>query len=51
MVLSTKDDSRKILVGATVLAKIEQDAMPESQLRTYLDGSFHQTDERGLFGL
>ena len=45
------DTRRKILVGAIVLAKVEQGAMPECQLRAWLDTALHRADDRGLFGL
>jgi hypothetical protein len=45
------DTRRKILVGAIVLAKVEQGVMPEGQLRTWLDASLHRADDRSLFNL
>ena len=47
-----KDDTRrKILVGAIVLAKVEQGEFDSSQLRRWLDQSLTRSDDRGLFGL
>jgi hypothetical protein len=47
-----KDDTRrKILVGAIVLAKVEQGELDSSQLRRWLDQSLTRPDDRGLFGL
>ena len=45
------DTRRKILVGAIVLAKVDQGAMPESQLRAWLDAGLRRSDERRLFDL
>lgn len=45
------DTRRKILVGAIVLAKVEQGVMPEAQLRGWLNASLHRAEDRGLFGL
>ena len=45
------DTRRKILVGAVVLAKVEQKVMPEEQLRDWLDQALTRTDDRSLFGL
>jgi hypothetical protein len=47
-----KDDTRrKILVGAIVLAKVEQGEFPEARLRSWLDAALARDDDRGLFGL
>ncbi len=47
-----KDDTRrKILIGGTVLAKIEQGVFDESVLRGWLDGALVRADDRALFGL
>jgi hypothetical protein len=47
-----KDDTRrKILVGAIVLAKVEQGELPEARLRAWLDAALVRTDDRALFGL
>jgi hypothetical protein len=42
---------RKILVGAIVLAKIEQGEFDDSQLRQWLDEALTRDDDRELFGL
>lgn len=45
-----KDDTRrKILVGAIVLAKVEQGELPEAQLRAWLDSALTRNDDRALF--
>ena len=47
-----KDDTRrKILVGAIVLAKVEQGELDAGQLRRWLDQSLTRRDDRGLFGM
>jgi hypothetical protein len=47
-----KDDTRrKILVGAIVLAKVEQGMLTESVLRAWLDGALTRSDDRALFNL
>ncbi|HEV2704151.1 MAG TPA: mobilization protein [Steroidobacteraceae bacterium] len=47
-----KDDTRrKILVGAVVLAKVEQGVIQESALRGWLDGALTREDDRELFNL
>lgn len=47
-----KDDTRrKILVGAIVLAKVEQGVLADAQLRQWLDGALKRADDRALFGL
>ena len=47
-----KDDTRrKILVGAIVLAKVEQGELDAGQLRRSLDQSLTRRDDRGLFGM
>jgi transposase len=45
------DTRRKILVGAVVMAKIEQKVMDEKQLRGWLDEALRRADDRALFGL
>jgi hypothetical protein len=42
---------RKILVGAVVLAKVDQGVLQESVLRGWLDGALERPDDRALFGL
>ncbi len=47
-----KDDTRrKILVGAIVLAKVEQGELDSAQLRRWLDGALTRDDDRQLFGI
>jgi hypothetical protein len=47
-----KDDTRrKILVGAIVLAKVDQGEFPQDRLRAWLDAALTREDDRGLFGL
>ncbi len=47
-----KDDTRrKILIGAIVLAKVEQGVLAESQLREWLQGALVRDDDRALFKL
>jgi predicted RNase H-like nuclease (RuvC/YqgF family) len=45
------DTRRKILVGAVVMAKIEQKVMDEKQLRGWLDEALTRADDRALFKL
>jgi len=45
------DTRRKILVGAVVLAKVQQGEIAEAQLRKWLDGALTRADDRALFGL
>jgi len=45
------DTRRKILVGAVVLAKVEQGVIEESVLRGWLEGALTRGDDRALFGL
>jgi hypothetical protein len=42
---------RKILVGAVVLAKIEQGVFEEAVLRGWLDAALSRQDDRALFEL
>lgn len=47
-----RDDARrKILIGAVILAKIEQGVLAESDLRTWLDGALTRAGDRTLFDL
>ena len=47
-----KDDTRrKILVGAVVLAKVDQGVLKESVLRGWLDAALTRADDRELFNL
>lgn len=41
----------RILVGAIVLAKVEQGVLEESVLRGWLKGALSRPDDRALFGL
>lgn len=45
------DTRRKILVGAIVLAKVEQGVLAESVLNAWLDGALERADDRALFDL
>jgi hypothetical protein len=45
------DTRRKILVGAIVLAKVEQGVLEESVLRGWLKDALTRPDDRALFGL
>lgn len=45
------DTRRKILVGAIVLAKVQQGELDEKLLRRWLDQALTRKDDRGLFGL
>lgn len=45
------DTRRKILVGAIVLAKVEQEELDAGQLRGWLDQALTRRDDRELFGL
>ena len=45
-----KDDTRrKILVGAIVLAKVEQGELDAARLRGWLDAALTRDDDRALF--
>jgi hypothetical protein len=51
-VIAPSDDTRrKILVGAIVLAKVEQGVLAESVLRRWLDAALSRPDDRELFNL
>jgi len=45
------DTRRKILVGAIVLARVDQGRTPESDLRQWLDEGLTRKDDRLLFDL
>ena len=45
------DTRRKILIGAVVMAKIEQKVMEEKVLRGWLDEALTRSDDRALFRL
>jgi hypothetical protein len=42
---------RKILVGAVVLARVEQGGLEEATLHAWLDGALTRPEDRRLFGL
>jgi prefoldin subunit 5 len=46
-----QDTRRKILVGAIVMAKVEQKVMDEKLLRGWLNEALTRPDDRALFGL
>jgi hypothetical protein len=46
-----EDTRRKILVGAVVLAKVDQGVMDPGLLEKWLDGALKREDDRKLFGL
>jgi septal ring factor EnvC (AmiA/AmiB activator) len=46
-----EETRRKILVGAIVLAKVDQEVLSESTLRAWLDKALTRSDDRALFGL
>ena len=47
-----RDDlRRKILVGAVVLAKVEEGGFQQATLQEWLDGALTRADDRALFGL
>jgi hypothetical protein len=43
------DTRRKILLGAIVLAKVEQGEFAQDRLRAWLDGALTRPDDRALF--
>ena len=45
------DTRRKILVGAVVLARVEQGRLSDGELRTWLDQALTRADDRALVGL
>jgi hypothetical protein len=45
------DTRRKILIGAIIMAKVEQEVMDEKLLRRWLDEALTRSDDRALFGL
>jgi len=42
---------RKILVGAVVLAKVEEGVFDDGVLRGWMDAALSRADDRALFGL
>jgi len=47
----SQDTRRKILIGATILAKVEQGEWPQERLLSMLDLSLNRSDDRALFDL
>jgi len=45
------DTRRKILIGAVVMARLEQKTMDEAMLRGWLDEALKGADDRALFNL
>ena len=46
-----EDTRRKILVGALLLARVEQGRFSEKELQGWLDEALTRADDRALFGL
>lgn len=46
-----RDTRRKILIGAAVLARVQNGQWPESDLKMMMDGFLTRPHERELFGL
>ena len=46
-----QDTRRKVLVGAIVLARVEQGRLSEAELRGWLDEALERADDRALFDL
>jgi hypothetical protein len=49
--LRRDDTRRKILVGALLLARVEQGRFPEHELVAWLDDALTRDEDRKLFGL
>jgi len=47
----SQDTRRKILVGATILAKVERGEWPQDKLLAMLDAALTREDDRALFEL
>lgn len=47
----SQDTRRKILVGATILAKVERGEWPQDKLLAMLDAALTRDDDRALFEL
>ena len=45
------DTRRKILLGATVLARIDRKELDQAEVNRWLDQSLTRPDDRALFGL
>jgi hypothetical protein len=46
-----EETRRKVLVGAVVLARVEQGLLKESELHEWLDGTVIRAEDRALFSL
>ena len=46
-----EDSRRKILIGALVLARVQQGRFSEGELKRWLDEALTRADDRALFGL
>jgi len=46
-----EETRRKFLVGAVVLARVEQGLLEESVLRGWMEGALERVEDRALFGL
>jgi hypothetical protein len=46
-----EDTRRKILIGALVLARVQQGRFSEGELKSWLDEALTREDDRALFGL
>ena len=46
-----EDLRRKVLVGAIVLARVDQGLLEESVLRGWLEGAVERAEDRALFNL
>lgn len=47
----SEDTRRKILIGASILAKVERGEWPQDKLLAMLDASLTRADDRALFDL
>jgi hypothetical protein len=45
------DTRRKILIGATVLARVDRQELDPQELQAWLNGHLTREDDRALFGL
>lgn len=46
-----EDTRRKILIGATVLARVDRHELDHADLEAWLDAHLTRADDRALFGL
>lgn len=46
-----EETRRKVLVGAVILAKVENGEWPKDRLMAMLDAALTRSDDRALFGL